>query len=128
MSTSVEGLTTRRKTVVLATCCLSLLIVSMDATIVNVAIPTVRADLHASLSRLQWIIDIYTLTLASLLLLAGAAADRVGRRRVFQIGLVGFAAGPPGWGPAPRGGALGRARGFQGHGGCAPHPGGESGL
>lgn len=65
----------------------------MDVTIVNVAIPTIRDDLHASLSRLQWVIDIYTLTLASLLMLSGAAADRFGRRRVFRIGLVTFAVG-----------------------------------
>ncbi|QBS43896.1 MFS transporter [Nocardia sp. CS682] len=86
-------MTARRKTLVLATCCLSLLIVSMDATIVNVAIPTIKADLDAPLSRLQWIVDVYTLTLASLLMLAGAAADRFGRRRVFRIGLVTFALG-----------------------------------
>ncbi|WP_370465235.1 MFS transporter [Nocardia sp. CS682] len=93
MITTVEEMTARRKTLVLATCCLSLLIVSMDATIVNVAIPTIKADLDAPLSRLQWIVDVYTLTLASLLMLAGAAADRFGRRRVFRIGLVTFALG-----------------------------------
>jgi EmrB/QacA subfamily drug resistance transporter len=74
-------------------CCLSLLIVSMDATIVNVAIPNIRADLHATASQLQWVIDIYTLVLASLLLLSGATADRFGRRRTFQIGLTVFALG-----------------------------------
>src|SRR5882757_8395406 len=75
------------------TCCLSLLIVSMDATIVNVALPNIRADLGASASQLQWVIDIYTLVLASLLLLSGAAGDRFGRRRTFQIGLTVFALG-----------------------------------
>lgn len=74
-------------------CCLSLLIVSMDATIVNVAIPSIRADLGASPSQLQWVVDIYTLVLASLLMLSGAAGDRFGRRRVFQIGLTIFALG-----------------------------------
>lgn len=93
MPTTVEGLSARRKAIVLATCCLSLLIVSMDATIVNVAIPTIQVDLHAPLSRLQWIVDAYTLTLASFLMLAGAAADRFGRRRVFRIGLTTFALG-----------------------------------
>ncbi|MVU83350.1 DHA2 family efflux MFS transporter permease subunit [Nocardia sp. ET3-3] len=83
----------RRKTIILVTCCLSLLISSMDATIVNVAIPTIRADLGAPLSKLQWIVDVYTLTLASLLMLSGAAADRFGRKRVFRIGLLTFAAG-----------------------------------
>ncbi|AFU00024.1 Multidrug resistance protein stp [Nocardia brasiliensis ATCC 700358] len=83
----------RRKTIVLATCCLSLLIVSMDATIVNVAIPAIQADLHAPLPRLQWIVDAYTLTLASFLMLAGTTADRFGRRKVFRIGLATFALG-----------------------------------
>ncbi|BBY45762.1 MFS transporter [Mycolicibacterium celeriflavum] len=81
----------RRKAIILVTCCLSLLIVSMDATIVNVAIPNIRADLHATGSQLQWVIDIYTLVLASLLLLSGAAADRFGRRGTFQLGLLVFA-------------------------------------
>ena len=67
----------RRKAIILVSCCLSLLIVSMDATIVNVAIPNIRADLGASASQLQWVIDIYTLVLASLLLLAGAAGRPV---------------------------------------------------
>ena len=65
----------------------------MDATIVNVAIPNIRADLGATASQLQWVIDIYTLVLASLLLLSGATADRFGRRRTFQIGLTVFALG-----------------------------------
>ncbi|MEC3916040.1 MFS transporter [Nocardia sp. CDC160] len=93
MLTTVEGLTARRKTIVLITCCLSLLISSMDATIVNVAIPAIRSDLGAPLSKLQWIVDVYTLTLASLLMLSGATADRFGRKRVFRIGLLTFAAG-----------------------------------
>lgn len=77
----------------LVTCCLSLLISSMDATIVNVAIPTIRSDMDAPLSRLQWIVDVYTLTLASLLMLSGATADRFGRKRMFRIGLSIFALG-----------------------------------
>jgi EmrB/QacA subfamily drug resistance transporter len=91
--TVVRALSARRKGIILVSCCLSLLIVSMDATIVNVAVPNIRADLHASASQLQWVIDIYTLVLASLLLLSGAAADRFGRRRTFQIGLTVFALG-----------------------------------
>ncbi|OFJ53341.1 MFS transporter [Mycolicibacterium grossiae] len=86
-------MSTRRKAIILVSCCLSLLIVSMDATIVNVAIPAIRADLDASASQLQWVIDVYTLVLASLLMLAGATGDRLGRRRVFQIGLTVFAFG-----------------------------------
>ncbi len=83
----------RRKVTILVSCCLSLLIVSMDATIVNVAIPAIRSDLHASPSQLQWVVDVYTLVLASLLILAGATGDRFGRRRVFQLGLTVFAFG-----------------------------------
>ncbi|MFF0501546.1 MFS transporter [Nocardia aobensis] len=93
MPTTVSGLTPRHKTIVLVTCCLSLLISSMDATIVNVAIPTIRSDMDAPLSRLQWIVDVYTLTLASLLMLSGATADRFGRKRMFRIGLSIFALG-----------------------------------
>ena len=93
MNAAIGELTRRRKLVILASCCLSLLIVTMDMTIVNVAIPSIRAEFGASGPQLQWVIDIYTLVLASLLLLAGAAGDRWGRRGVFQTGLVVFAAG-----------------------------------
>jgi EmrB/QacA subfamily drug resistance transporter len=78
---------------VLVICCFSLFIVGMDTTIVNVALPSIGRDLHASVSGLQWTIDGYTLVLASLLMLSGATADRVGRRRVFQIGLAMFTVG-----------------------------------
>ncbi|MGB3485776.1 MAG: DHA2 family efflux MFS transporter permease subunit [Mycobacterium sp.] len=91
MNKSVEQLSGRRKAIILFSCCLSLLIASMDATIVNVALPSIRADLDATAPQLQWVIDIYTLVLASLLLVAGATADRFGRRTVFQIGLLLFA-------------------------------------
>ena len=78
---------------VLGICCMSLLIVGLDSTIVNVALPAIHRSLHASVSGLQWTIDAYTLVLASLLMLAGSTADRVGRRKVFQIGLVVFSLG-----------------------------------
>jgi len=83
----------RRQLVVLAICCTSLLIVSLDNTALNVALPSLRRDLDASVSGLQWVIDAYTLVLASLLMLAGSTADRIGRRRVFVTGLVVFALG-----------------------------------
>jgi EmrB/QacA subfamily drug resistance transporter len=82
-----------RQNLVLGICCMSLLLVGMDITIVNVALPAIQYDLHASLSGLQWIIDAYTLVVASLLMLSGSMSDRFGRRRVFQIGLVLFLAG-----------------------------------
>ncbi|WP_169316796.1 MFS transporter [Actinacidiphila oryziradicis] len=83
----------RRRMIILAICCMSLLLVSLDNTILNVALPAMRKDLHASVPGLQWTIDAYTLVLAALLMLSGSTADRIGRRRVFQTGLVLFTAG-----------------------------------
>jgi EmrB/QacA subfamily drug resistance transporter len=78
---------------ILAICCLSLFIVGLDSTIVNVALPSIGRDLHSSVSGLQWTIDAYTLVLASLLMFSGSTADRIGRRRTFQAGLAVFTAG-----------------------------------
>jgi EmrB/QacA subfamily drug resistance transporter len=78
---------------VLGICCLSLFIVGLDSTIVNLALPAIRSDLDASVSKLQWTIDAYTLVIASLLMLSGSTADRIGRRRTFQAGLVLFGIG-----------------------------------
>ncbi|AWW42653.1 MULTISPECIES: MFS transporter [Streptomyces] len=86
-------LSPRRRLLVLAICCMSLLIVSLDNTILNVALPSIQKDLHADTSGLQWTIDAYTLVLASLLMLAGSTADRIGRKRVFMAGLVVFTIG-----------------------------------
>ncbi len=72
---------------------MSLLIVGTDVTIVNVALPAIRQGLHASLSGLQWSVDAYTLVIGSLLMASGSTADRFGRRRVFQAGLVLFTLG-----------------------------------
>ena len=77
----------------LAICCMSLLIVGLDNTIVNVALPSIKRELGASVSNLQWTIDAYTLVLASFLMLSGSMADRLGRRRIFQLGLILFSAG-----------------------------------
>jgi EmrB/QacA subfamily drug resistance transporter len=89
----VTPATTRSPGLMLVGCCLALFVISLDATIVNVALPTLETDLHASVSGLQWVIDSYTLVLASLLLLAGSTGDRIGRRTIFQAGLVIFALG-----------------------------------
>jgi EmrB/QacA subfamily drug resistance transporter len=88
-----EELSRPRRRLVLAICCMSLLIVGLDSTIVNVALPSIGRELHASVSGLQWTVDAYTLVLASLLMLSGSMADRLGRRRVFQVGLCVFTAG-----------------------------------
>ena len=86
-------LSSRRRYLVLGICCMSLLIVGLDNTIVNVALPSIRRELHAPLSGLQWTVAAYTLVLASLLMLSGSAGDRLGRRRVFHAGLLTFSAG-----------------------------------
>ncbi len=78
---------------VLAICCMSLLIVSLDNTVLNVALPAMRGEFDASVSGMQWTIDAYTLVLASLLMLAGSTADRIGRRKVFRAGLIVFTLG-----------------------------------
>jgi len=72
---------------------MSLFIVSMDTTIINVALPSISEDLGAPISGLQWTIDAYVVVLASFLLLSGSTADRVGRRRTFQTGLTIFVTG-----------------------------------
>jgi len=85
--------TRRRRLLVLFTCCLSLFLVTLDVTIVNVALPTIRRDLHATVAGLQWAIDGYTVVVASFLMLSGSMADRFGRRRTFQVGLAVFTLG-----------------------------------
>ncbi|MFI6945391.1 MFS transporter [Streptomyces sp. NPDC050422] len=89
----MSELSHRRRMLVLAICCMSLLLVSLDVTVLNVALPAMRQDLDASVAGMQWTIDAYTLVLASLLMLAGSTADRIGRRKVFMAGLVLFALG-----------------------------------
>jgi EmrB/QacA subfamily drug resistance transporter len=115
-------LSDRRRMTILAICCMSLLIVAMDNTIVNVALPSIRRDLHASLSGLQWTIDAYTIVLASLLLLSGSTADRLGRRRTFQVGLLVFVAGSLLCSLAPSLGWLIAARALQAVGGSMLNP------
>ncbi len=90
---TATGHSRRRRLLILGICSMSLLIVGLDTTIVNVALPAIHHSFHASLSGLQWTIDAYTLTIASLLMISGSTADRVGRRRVFQIGLTVFSLG-----------------------------------
>ncbi len=66
---------------------MSLLIVGLDNTIVNVALPSIGRELHTKVSGLQWTVDAYTLVLASLLMLSGSMGDKLGRKRVFSLGL-----------------------------------------
>ncbi|MFW0794738.1 MFS transporter [Gordonia sp. CPCC 205515] len=93
-TTQVVGeLSARHRKIILATCCLSLFIVGIDVSAVNVALPSISTDLGATPAQLQWVIDSYTLVIASLLTLGGSMGDRLGRKRVFQVGLVVFAVG-----------------------------------
>ncbi|MER5682025.1 MFS transporter [Streptomyces sp. NPDC002205] len=89
----MPDLSPRRRQLILAICCMSLLIVSLDNTVLNVALPSMQRELHATVAGMQWTIDAYTLVLASLLMLAGSTADRIGRAKVFKIGLVLFTLG-----------------------------------
>jgi EmrB/QacA subfamily drug resistance transporter len=82
-----------RRWAALAVLCTSLLVVTLDNTVLNVVLPTLVHDLDATSTALQWIVDAYILVFAGLLLVAGSLADRVGRKRVFLAGLVAFAAG-----------------------------------
>jgi len=77
----------------LAVLCSSLLIINLDTTVLNVALPTLVRDLHATSSQLQWIVDAYALVFGGLLLTAGSLADRLGRKRTFLVGLCAFAGG-----------------------------------
>jgi EmrB/QacA subfamily drug resistance transporter len=95
----------------------------LDSTVVNVALPTIGRQLGASLAGLQWTLDAYTLTLAGLILLGGALGDRVGRRRVFLIGVIWFAVASALCGGAPSIGVLIAARALQGIGGALLTPG-----
>jgi EmrB/QacA subfamily drug resistance transporter len=118
----MDELDRRRRLLVLAICCMSLLLVGLDTTIVNVALPAIHHALHASVSGLQWTIDAYTLVLASLLMLAGSTGDRIGRRRVFQTGIIVFSLGSLLCGLAPSLGALIAARVLQAIGGSMLNP------
>jgi EmrB/QacA subfamily drug resistance transporter len=101
---------------------MSLFIVGMDVTIVNVALPSIQRSFHASVSDLQWTIDAYSLVIACLLMLSGSMADRFGRRRVFQIGLSVFALGSLLCSLAPGLGWLVAFRGLQAVGGSMLNP------
>ncbi|HEY2578708.1 MAG TPA: MFS transporter [Streptosporangiaceae bacterium] len=95
----------------------------LDGTVVNVALPTIGRELHASLGGLQWTVTAYTLTLAGLILLGGSLGDRLGRRKVFLVGVIWFALASALCGLAPSIGVLIGARALQGIGGALLTPG-----
>ena len=80
----------QRRWITLGVLCLSLVVISVDNTILNVALPSIVRDLGAEGSQLQWIIDSYTIVFAGLLLTAGSLGDRFGRKKALTLGLVLF--------------------------------------
>jgi EmrB/QacA subfamily drug resistance transporter len=102
----------------LAVLCLSLLIIGVDNTILNVALPTLQRDLDATSSQLQWIVDAYMLVFAGVLLTAGALGDRFGRKRALTIGLAVFGLGSLGAALSDSAEILIAARAVQGIGGA----------
>jgi EmrB/QacA subfamily drug resistance transporter len=117
-----RGPKSAHRALIVAICCISVLMVGLDATIVNIALPAIHRSLHAPLSGLQWTIDAYTLAIATLLMLAGSTADRIGRRRVFQAGLALFSTGSLLCALAPSLTALIAFRVVQGVGGSMLNP------
>ncbi len=99
--------------------CLGTFMLLVDVTIVNVALPDMAIDLEASFSGLQWVVDVYALALAALLLLVGSISDTIGRRRTYLAGLVVFTVASLACGVAPSEGALIAARAVQGVGAAA---------
>ncbi|MGK3205115.1 MFS transporter [Amycolatopsis sp. MEPSY49] len=114
--------TSRHPALVLAICCASIVVAVMDISIVTVALPSIRRDLGASVSGLQWTVDAYTLVLAGFLVLAGSTADRFGRKRVFLTGLTVFGLGSLLCSVAPGIGWLVAARALQAVGGTMLNP------
>ena len=96
---------------------------ALDATVVGIALPAIGRDFHVGIASLQWVVNAYTLTLAGLLLLGGTLGDSYGRRKVFVIGVVWFAAASLLCGLAPTAGVLIAARALQGVGGALLTPG-----
>lgn len=121
----VEGLALRssRGRVALVATVAASAMASLDATVVNVALPHIGEEFHASISALQWVLTGYLVALASLILLGGALGDRFGRRKVFVIGTVWFAAASLLCGAAPNIEVLVTARVLQGVGGALLTPG-----
>ncbi len=106
----------------LAVLCLSLVLITLDNTVLNVALPRLVRDLHASTTELQWIVDSYQLVFAGLLFSAGSMADRYGRKGTLSLGLVVFGSGTLAAAFAGSAGMLILTRAFMGIGGALIMP------
>ena len=102
--------------------CLNLVVIGMDNTVLNVALPTLSKDLHPSASQLEWMVDSYTLVFAGLLLTMGALGDRFGRKRALNAGLLIFGIGSVASAFAPSAGVLIATRALMGTGGAIIMP------
>src|SRR4051794_18620475 len=111
--------TDRRRWAALIVVCLAQLMIVLDVTIVNVALPSIQRDLHFSQASLTWVVNAFLVTFGSLLLLAGRLGDLAGRKRVFLGGVVTFTLASLLCGIAPSEGALIAARFLQGVGAAA---------
>ncbi len=111
-----------RRGVVLAVCCASVLLVGIDMTAVNLALPAIGHDFRTSASGLSWIIDAYTLVLATFLMFSASTADRLGRKLIFRVGLGTFVTGSALCAIAPSLGWLIAFRALQGLGGSMLNP------
>lgn len=120
--TGIDPTVHARRWLILAVLCMSLLIIVMDNTILNVAIPTLIRDLGASNAQIQWIIDSYVIVFAGLLLTAGSLSDRFGRKGALQIGIVLFGLGSIGAALSTSATQLIATRAFMGIGGALIMP------
>ncbi|GAA3663260.1 MFS transporter [Streptomyces iranensis] len=112
----------RHPVAALAACVVGFFVITLDATVVNVALPTIRDELGGGMSGLQWVVDGYTLMFAALLLSAGALSDRIGARRAYGIGVAVFVGASAACGLAPGLGVLVAARFVQGAGAAVVMP------
>lgn len=117
-----NGVGSEKRWLALLILCVSILMISLDNTVLNVALPTLVRDLHATTTELQWIVDAYVIVYAGLLLAVGSVADRIGRKRVFQIGLIMFAGGSTWAAFSGSSDMLIAARAFMGLGGAGMMP------
>jgi EmrB/QacA subfamily drug resistance transporter len=109
---------TRTQKITLGVVCIATAMLMLDIAVVNSAIPSIARDLHADLGGVQWVVDAYTLALASVVLTAGSLADRLGRRRMFAVGLAVFTAASLACALADSIAVLNTARAVQGIGGA----------
>ena len=121
-STLGSAARTVRPELVLLVACIAQFMLLVDDTIVNVALPSIAADLRFTESSLSWVVNAYLLTFGGVLLIGGRLADRFGPRRLFALGMAGFALASAACGLAPSSEVLVAARGVQGIAGALLSP------